>query len=546
MITEFISLLWPDEEAAASNVGKSLNEEVIANLGLENLCLSAVDKKEQGSVILEVISKLCSNEEVIRYRQDVFRDILESEELRRLLKDFLFRFEGMGMLIKEASIPEEPNLWKYFSRFKELECFVKCILDIKQDLKEVPLKSEGLRNFRDAVVRTSEDPDFKALQATLSNLSIEVDEIQSITLGINLDTSLDPVEATLVSVNKTKYKENSWLLNMFSTQNIDATGIGFMSKLHGLSPDKRHPIMYHLYKDIENLMKPVVKDMTVSLRKFSNMHGGFLLKLIPEITFYLGFVQMHIQLEAAGMPMCIPEIAGIEERQSHIKDTYSINHALQLLNQHKDPFDGIVLNDANFDENGRILILTGPNRGGKTVYTQAVGLVQVLMQAGVSVPGTNACISPVDCIYTHFPADEKKTVALGRLGEEAKRFSSIFGEATRYSLILLNESLASTSHTEGLYIAQDIVRSLRYIETRAIFNTHMHELAAYADEINDQIAGDSKVLSIVTGIDGGKRSFRIEPGPPLGKSYARDIAVAHGICFDQITALVEARIQKNQ
>jgi hypothetical protein len=487
MVNEFISLLRPCDEAACAGLTKALNEDTINDLDLESLCTRIAEKKERSSVILEILTDLCSDEDVIRYRQEVFRDILASEKLRKLLSDMLCRLEGLSMLTKEAMIPEESNLWKYFSRFRELDAFVKCILDIKHDLQEMTLDSRGLRNFRDIVVRTSEDPDFKALQATLSNLDIEIDEIQSITIGINLDTSLDPVEATLVSVNKTRFRENSWLLNMFAAKNIDASDMGFMSRLHGLSQDKRHPVMHHLYKDIENLLKPVVKDMTVSLRKFSNMHGGFLLKLIPEITFYLSFAQVHIQLSEAGMPMCIPDIAGIGERRLHVKDIFNINHALQLMNKQKDPSKEIVLNDVNFDENGRIMILTGPNRGGKTVYTEAVGLVQVLMQAGVSVPGTYARISPADGVYTHFPADENKTVELGRLGEEAKRFSSICKEATSCSLILLNESFASTSFTEGLYIAQDVVRSLKYLETRAIFNTHMHELAACADEINQQV-----------------------------------------------------------
>ena len=540
MVNEAISLLWPDEGAGAG-ISRRLNEETVLNLDLESLCMSIAGKKDRSSVIMEVLTSLCSDEEVIRYRQEVFRDILASEKLRKLLQDILNRFEGLSLLTKEASIPEEANLWKYFSRFKELDGFVKCIVDTKRDLQGLPLNSRGLRNFRDTVVRASEDPDFLALQATLSNLSIEIDEIQSITLGINLDTSLNPIEATLVSVNKTRFKENSWLMNMFASKNLDVSDMGFMSRLHGLSQDRRHPVMHHLYRDIESLLKPVVKDMTAGLRKFSYMHGGFLLKLIPEITFYLSFAQLYAQMSAAGMSMCIPEAAGIGERLFQVKGTYNINHALQLISQQKSPSDEIVLNDVNFDENGRILILTGPNRGGKTVYTEAVGLIQVLMQAGVAVPGTCARISPADGVYTHFPADENKTVELGRLGEEARRFSCIFSEATKYSLVLLNESFASTSYTEGLYIAQDIVRSLRYLEVRALFNTHMHELAACADEINQQVAGDSKVLSIVTGMEGGKRSYRIEPGPPLGKSYAREIAVSHGICFEQIAAIVDSR-----
>jgi len=90
----------------------------------------------------------------------------------------------------------------------------------------------------------------------------------------------------------------------------------------------------------------------------------------------------------------------------------------------------------------RIWILTGPNRGGKTTFTQSVGLIHILFQAGLYVPAAEARISPVDAIYTHFPVPETTQLGMGRLDEEAKRLAGIFAAATPQSLILLNEVLA--------------------------------------------------------------------------------------------------------
>ena len=77
--------------------------------------------------------------------------------------------------------------------------------------------------------------------------------------------------------------------------------------------------------------------------------------------------------------------------------------------------DQIVTNEVNIGEAGRIFILTGPNQGGKTVYTQGVGLAQVMFQAGLYVPAQSARISPVDGIYTHFTTLEKTGEGTGRL-----------------------------------------------------------------------------------------------------------------------------------
>jgi len=122
--------------------------------------------------------------------------------------------------------------------------------------------------------------------------------------------------------------------------------------------------------------------------------------------------------------------------------------------------EDIVTNDLDFDREHTVYILTGANRGGKTTATQGVGILYVLAQGGICVPATSFCYSPVDCIYTHFPADEDKTYDLGRLGEECMRFKECYNHCTADSLCLLNESFSTTSFEEGYYIARDSVKAL--------------------------------------------------------------------------------------
>ena len=110
---------------------------------------------------------------------------------------------------------------------------------------------------------------------------------------------------------------------------------------------------------------------------------------------------------------------------------------------------------------------------------------------------------------------------------------------------LLNESLSSTSPGESLYLSRDIVRALRLFGVRAIFATHLHELAEGLEAVNADIEGDSRVVSLVAGvalqgaeadlIDGIiPRTYEIKPGPPRGLSYARGIAAKHGISYEQL------------
>src|SRR5437764_6573597 len=162
-------------------------------------------------------------------------------------------------------------------------------------------------------------------------------------------------------------------------------------------------------------------------------------------------------------------------------------------------------------------------------------------------------MSPVDAIYTHFPSVEGARPGEGRLDEEAVRLAGIFRQATPHSLILLNEVLSGTSTLEALGLAYDAVRGLRLLGARAIYVTHLHELARRVDEINATTGGDGTVGSLVAGVEekreaerwpgerGHRRTFRIRPGAPGGLSYASEIAEQHGISYPQLARLLKDR-----
>jgi DNA mismatch repair ATPase MutS len=196
---------------------------------------------------------------------------------------------------------------------------------------------------------------------------------------------------------------------------------------------------------------------------------------------------------------------------------------------------------------GRIFIVTGPNQGGKTTYLQSIGLVQVLAQAGIFVPASRARISPVDGIFSHFPIEEKLARATGRFGDEAKRLNEIFEQATKHSFVLLNETFSSTNAGESRFLAEGILRILRMMGARVVFTTHMHELAEQVDNLN-KFPGDSDLVSMVATVankeavdDLTKRTYKIIPSPPMGHSYAHEIAERYGISFEQLSSLLAKR-----
>ena len=289
---------------------------------------------------------------------------------------------------------------------------------------------------------------------------------------------------------------------------------------------------------VTNIMKQTVGEIKSTIKRYVNISGYTLINLMPEILFYIRWAELVDKIKAVGLPVCKPEILNPEDRNCSFKELYNLKLA---INKIKGEQINIITNDIDFNDEHRIFILTGPNRGGKTIFTQAWGLAMLLAQLGIYVPAGYAAVCPCDNIFTHFPADENDTVDLGRLGEESKRLSEIFRLATDRSVMLLNESLATTSVTEGLFIAKDVVRAMCYMGVRTIFNTHMHDLARTVDELNSEVECKSKAASLVTGVHDGERSFKVSLSEPQGISYAKDIAEKYGVSFAQIKESIDKR-----
>ena len=187
-----------------------------------------------------------------------------------------------------------------------------------------------------------------------------------------------------------------------------------------------------------------------------------------------------------------------------------------------------------------IAIVTGPNSGGKTTYTRAIGQAQVLAQAGLLVPGSSARISPVDAIYSHFAAPERTDIGGGRLTEELERLAQIFRQATRHSLILLNEPLASTDHAAARALCRDVLAGLQLLGARAVFVTHIYELADDAD-LPGVVSLTAGVATIEQNGDAPVPSYSIAPGRPQVAGYAAELARRHGLSRDQIASTLRER-----
>ena len=466
---------------------------------------------------------------------------------------------------------EGSALWSLVIRLREIDDYVTCITAMKNVLDELDVRSEGMLTLRKIISDISADSGFPELRQDIDETFEKVRRIKSITIGVNLDNMLCPSSAGVVSLNDIEYRESSLMRRFmnFADRKDElhhGTDTGSIRVFHPATPVKAVEFsqkvelndnmtgtrvrtsavtgadsLSNAIKDtVTNIMKQTVNEIKNTIKRYVNISGYMLINLMPEILFYIRWAELIEKIMATGMPVCKAQILPPEKRDCSFKGLYNLKLA---INKAGGEDINIITNDIDFNDDMRIFILTGPNRGGKTIFTQAWGIAMLLAQLGVYIPAESASVSPCDNIFTHFPADENDTVDLGRLGEESKRLSEIFGQATERSIMLLNESLATTSVTEGLFIAKDVVRAMRYLGTRCIFNTHMHDLARSVDALNEEVEGTSKAASLVTGVHDGERSFKVSLLPPQGISYAKDIALKYGVSFRQIKESIDNRTQ---
>ena len=556
---EGFSLLYPSSIGSKHDAALDaasfleLSSTAAHDLGLDEIIAAFTPDRGHQKEIRDVFSRLPRDPDVLAYRQAVLNDLLANPGLAERFGALLPVFDSLF----QASFHSEREMtWLHevVWRAGELQNIIDCLEGMGEMLRsaEVRIRSDGLRLLEAEIRRAQEDATYQRLVKELPGLLARLRSSASITIGVNLDSNLRPVQATLLSVNEKPFKDQSLLNWLFGTS-PDREGIAPLhsapqrvSNLEG----RVDPLMVPLFADLAHVLEKTAMPIAGQLRRYASLHGQLFTNLRQGLIFYLGAIRWIRRFQDLGLPVCQPEVAPADERRCEVKDSYNLHLVLKQSLSQKGSGSTIVRNDIRLGADGRILILTGPNSGGKTTYMQGVGVVHILAQAGCYVPGSQAVVSPLDHLFTHFPLEEKSELDTGRLGEEAIRLGQIFQELTRHSLVLLNETLSSTSFSESLYLAQDIVRILRRVGARAIYATHLHELAKRADELNESVPGDSKIISLVSSpMDerasengaGVKRTYKLEVRPPLGQSYAREIASRYGISYEQLEGVLAKR-----
>jgi len=558
-----ISIIFPN---GSYDRCRTLSDTAIHDLGLDVICNGLSNKEKEQSLILGIMSKITDDPEVVQFRLDVFDDIYRNPAFREKMLGILDKIEFLkdfGSFRRDNE--ESSGTWDLLHRLEEIRDYIGYVEALQQCLSDSSLKSRGLKELKERIDGIYNDSSFEDLKKDIANLKASTSNLKSVTLGVNLNERFEAKEIGLISVNSKAFSKSTILENFGSKiirkDSINpgtdwdgsmrfqafSTGEGGQNFMEGMARARmmiENPILTmamvpdgdmgkdvtsHMDRITDHMLGKTMKAVKEVLSKYVGLSIMNITALIPEFLYYVRWAEFIKRQQDKGFVFCKATLIPSGKVRMKAKGFYNMRLSCAV--------DQIVDNDLDFDCEKNLYILTGANRGGKTTVTQAIGLLHVLAQGGIFVPAKEFSFTPVDCIFTHYPADEDKTLDFGRLGEECNRFRELFGQCTENSLLLLNETFSTTSFEEGFFIAKDAVRAILKKGTRCIYNTHMHKLAQDLDSLNEESAKEGatyRAASLVALSDGGQRSFKVKVAPPQGMSYAQDIARKYGVTYDML------------
>lgn len=237
--------------------------------------------------------------------------------------------------------------------------------------------------------------------------------------------------------------------------------------------DVMRRIFYNFDKSYEKWSSAVqciaVLDVLINLSHYSHCGDGIMCR--PHFIIPSHDTQPHLILREARHPFISRTYSGSDfipnDTVIGIKD-----------DQGEDP--------ADVHDNSSVVLVTGPNMGGKSTLMRQVGIIAVMAQLGCYVPAEKCVLTPVDRVFTRLGATDRIMAGESTFFVELSETSSILHHATKHSLVLLDELGRGTATYDGTAIASAVVNELsKNIRCRTLFSTHYHSLVElFSDDPN--------------------------------------------------------------
>ena len=454
--------------------------------------------------------------DAVRYRQDVFRD-LETPSIRGVIDAFAAAMAEVRLRLTRAD--------GRYGHYEQARWFL-----------------DAARGYVEAVVRLADDlsrqePDSAGLRGLVDHLGDHLDSAGFVRLRTDGGRVADALAGLRYNVwvrgarvTVAPYDDEADLsVDIVRTfERFQREPVERKESRRGESASQLDP----LEERILDQVALVFPEEFAALDEFRRRHDRFVDPVIGrfdrEVQFYLAWLDLVAPIRDAGLTLELPRVSA-DSKAEVVYDTFDLALALHLVPDGRP----VVTNDLSLSGPERILVITGPNNGGKTTTARAIGQLHHLAALGVPVAGRRAELFLCDAIYTHFERREDPAALTGKLGEELTRFAADFSRATPRSLVIMNEMFSSTSASDALELSLAMLRRVDELDALGVCVTFLDELSDFGP----------KAVSMVCGIDPDDpavRTFRLARRRADGRAYARALARKYGLGADQLERRVQA------
>ncbi|HEY6333047.1 MAG TPA: DNA mismatch repair protein MutS [Blastocatellia bacterium] len=453
--------------------------------------------------------------EAVNYRHDVMKD-LDKPDVLEHVRSLAARMRGMrGLLTRAEKSPYKEERQAWFLDAVEMYC--DALVSFAEEASGADLKSRGCLGFLDHLKTYIQSAEFarfsyqtKALKSDLAGIEYCV-RIKNGGVTVRKYEGEADYSAEIESVFE-KFKQGA--------------------PRDYRSESRPRGYLNHVEAKILELVARLNPEVFGRLDDYCSKNADYIDPIIAafdrEVQFYIAYIDYIAPLKQAGLSFCYPVVSS-ESKEICSEAGFDLALAHKLAKDDK----SVICNDFFLKGEERILVVSGPNQGGKTTFARALGQLHYLASIGLPVPGRHARLFAFDHLLTHFEKEEAMENLRGKLEDDLTRIHDILDRATPRSIIILNEIFASTTLFDEMFLSIKIVERISALGALCVWVTFVDELASL----------NQRTVSMVSTVDPENpavRTFRILRRPADGLAYAMAIAKKHRLTLDSILERIES------